>query len=149
MLTIKQISENFENVIKSLEKKHFKDAEATLKRVLTFNDTRRNVQNQLDKNLSVINSTSKSINQLMIEGKIEEAEAAKIYVTEIKDENKSLQLMLEEARKSMLNLLYTIPNIPYDDVPEGCSAKDNIVVKMGGVITELPQYAMPLSLIHI
>lgn len=143
MLTIKQISENFETVIKGLEKKHYKDAEATLKQVLSFNDTRRNVQNQLDKNLSIINSTSKSINQLIIEGKMEEIEAAKVLVAKIKDENKLLYTELEETKNNMLNLLYAIPNVPYDEVPEGCSAEDNTVVKIGGIITELPQYAIP------
>lgn len=143
MLTIKHISENFETVIKGLKKKHYKDAEATLKQVLSFNDTRRKVQNQLDKNLSIINSTSKSINHLIIENKIEEVEAAKILVAKIKDENKLLHMELEETKSNMLSLLYAIPNVPYDEVPEGCSAEDNTVVKIGGTITELPQYAIP------
>lgn len=50
MLTIKQITENTEEVIRGLEKKHFKDAKATIEQVLAFNDKRRSTQNQLDKN---------------------------------------------------------------------------------------------------
>ena len=50
MLTIKQITDNTEGVIRGLEKKHFKDAKATIEQVLAFNDKRRNTQNQLDKN---------------------------------------------------------------------------------------------------
>ena len=38
MLTIKQITENTEEVIRGLEKKHFKDAKATIEQVLAFND---------------------------------------------------------------------------------------------------------------
>ena len=49
MLTIKQITDNTEGVIHGLEKKHFKDAKATIEQVLAFNDKRRNTQNQLDK----------------------------------------------------------------------------------------------------
>lgn len=49
MLTIKQITENTEEVIRGLEKKHFKDAKATIEQVLAFNDKRRSTQNQLDK----------------------------------------------------------------------------------------------------
>lgn len=52
MLTIKQITENTEEVIRGLEKKHFKDAKATIEQVLAFNDKRRSTQNQLDKNLA-------------------------------------------------------------------------------------------------
>ena len=49
MLTIKQITDNTEGVIHGLEKKHFKDAKATIEQVLAFNDKRRNTQNQPDK----------------------------------------------------------------------------------------------------
>ena len=38
-------------------------------------------KNQLDKNLAEVNATSKSIGQLMKEGKKEEAEAAKKHVS--------------------------------------------------------------------
>ena len=55
MLTIKQITENTEEVIRGLEKKHFKDAKATIEQVLAFNDKRRSTQNQLDKNLAEVN----------------------------------------------------------------------------------------------
>ena len=44
MLTIKQITENTEEVIRGLEKKHFKDAKATIEQVLAFNDKRRSTQ---------------------------------------------------------------------------------------------------------
>ncbi len=85
MLTIKQITENTEEVIRGLEKKHFKDAKATIEQVLAFNDKRRSTQNQLDKNLAEVNSLSKSIGQLMKEGKKEDAETAEARVAEIKE----------------------------------------------------------------
>lgn len=44
MLTIKQITDNTEEVIRGLEKKHFKDAKATIEQVLAFNDKRRSTQ---------------------------------------------------------------------------------------------------------
>ena len=40
-------------------------------------------------------------------------------------------------------MLYTIPNLPYDIVPEGHSAEDNEVVKTGGNNTELPANPLP------
>ena len=74
MLTIKQITENTDAVIRGLEKKHFKGAKETIAQVIEVNDKRRNTQNQLDKNLAEVNSLSKTIGQLMKEGKKEEAE---------------------------------------------------------------------------
>mgnify|MGYP001528979956 CR=1 FL=1 len=47
------------------------------------------------------------------------------------------------AAEDMQNLLYTIPNVPYDEVPEGVGADDNKVEKMGGMETELPKDALP------
>ena len=138
-----QITDNTEGVIRGLEKKHFKDAKATIEQVLAFNDKRRNTQNQLDKNLAEVNSISKSIGLLMKEGKKEEAETAKARVAEIKEISKTLQAEMDQAQEDMTNLLYTIPNVPYDEVPEGFGAEDNVVEKMGGMETELPKDALP------
>ena len=61
MLTIKQITENTDAVIRGLEKKHFKGAKETIAQVIEVNDKRRNTQNQLDKNLAEVNSLSKTM----------------------------------------------------------------------------------------
>ena len=48
MLTIKQITENTEAVLRGLEKKHFKNAKETIDQVIALNDKRRSTQNELD-----------------------------------------------------------------------------------------------------
>ena len=68
MLTIKQITDDTDKVIRGLEKKHFANAKEAIAKVLECNDRRRNAQNQLDKNLAEVNSLSKSIGMLMKEG---------------------------------------------------------------------------------
>lgn len=143
MLTIKQITDHTGAVIRGLEKKRFKNAEETIGQVLEMNDKRRNTQTILDKNLAEVNSLSKSIGQLMKEGKKEEAETAKNRVAELKEANKKWQTEMEQAAADLQNLLYAIPNIPYDSVPEGTGAEDNVVEKMGGMETELPKDALP------
>ncbi|MCR4764769.1 MAG: serine--tRNA ligase [Bacteroidaceae bacterium] len=129
MLTIKQITESTEKVIKGLEKKHFSNAKETIEKVLEKNDIRRKTQTVLDTNLAEANKLSKSIGMLMKEGKKEEAEAAKKRVAELKETNKTLQAEMDQAADDLKQLLYTIPNIPYDLVPEGAVAEDNLVVK--------------------
>ena len=143
MLTIKQITDNTEAVVRGLEKKHFKNAEAVINQVLAYNEQRKNAQNQLDKNLAEVNAISKSIGMLMKEGKKEEAEAAKSRVAEFKEASKSLQAEMDKAQEDLTNLLYTIPNVPYDEVPEGAVAEDNVVEKTGGMETPLPENALP------
>ena len=65
----------------------------------------------------------------MKEGKKEEAEAAKSRVAELKEVNKDLQANMDQAANDLQTLLYTIPNVPYDSVPEGVGADDNVVEK--------------------
>lgn len=143
MLTIKLITENTDAVIRGLEKKHFKGAKESIAKVLELNDKRRSTQNELDKNLAEINATSKSIGQLMKAGQKEEAEAAKQRVAEIKETSKALQAEMDQAAADLQAVLYTIPNVPYEEVPEGASAEDNVVERMGGMETELPKDALP------
>ena len=143
MLTLKQITENTEDIIRGLEKKHFKDAKTIIEQVIVLNNKRKAAQTQLDKNLAEVNATSKSIGMLMREGKKEEAEAAKKKVADMKETNKNLQEEMDKAQQEMTELLYTIPNVPYDEVPEGKDANDNVVEKMGGMETPLPENPLP------
>ena len=143
MLTIKQITENTDTVIRGLEKKHFKNAQEVIAQVIEVNDKRRNAQNQLDKTLAEVNSLSKGIGQLMKEGKKEEAETARTQVSEMKEGIKELETAKNEASTELQTLLYTIPNVPNEGVPEGFGADDNVVERMGGHDAELPTDALP------
>ncbi|SEF94160.1 MULTISPECIES: serine--tRNA ligase [Parabacteroides] len=142
MLTLKVITENPDEVIRRLAKKHF-DAKEIIGKIIELDKTRRNSQTALDANLAELNRISKSIGQLMKEGKKEEAEAARAKVAEMKEGNKDLQEAMDNAQEEITNLLYTVPNMPHESVPEGNGADDNVVEKMGGMETELPKDALP------
>ncbi len=79
----------------------------------------------------------------MKEGNKEAAESAKQQVAEIKTKTKDLEEAMKQAEDEKTALLCTIPNIPYDIVPEGSCAEDNLVVKTGGHDTVLPENALP------
>ena len=143
MLTIKQIAEDADKVIRGLEKKHFPNAKETIAKVIELNDIRRNAQRQLDNNLAEVNALSKTIGALMRTGNKAEAENVKAKVAQFKETSKTLQADMEKAANELQALLYTIPNVPYELVPEGYGAEDNLVVKMGGMETELPKNALP------
>ena len=132
MLTIKQILDDKEAVIRGLKKKCFGRAEEAIDQVLEINNRRKNAQTELDALLAQVNALSKSIGGLMKEGKKQEAEAAKQQVADIKEKAKALEAQMAEAAEQLKLQLYTIPNLPYDEVPEGFSAEDNVVVKTGG-----------------
>lgn len=78
----------------------------------------------------------------MKDKKMDEANEIKAQVADLKKEAKSLQDAMETAEHELTELLCTIPNIPNADVPEGKDASDNVVVKEGGVIPDLPDDAL-------
>ena len=129
MLTLKLITEETDRVIRGLEKKHFKNAKEAIDEVLAVDKKRREAQQQLDKNLSEAKKMAAQIGGLMKEGKKSEADAIKAQVSEMKETNKQLDEMMNQAQEEMTRLLCQIPNIPYDEVPEGAAAEDNRVVK--------------------
>ena len=143
MLTIKQIVEDKEAVIRGLEKKNFKAAREAIDQVLAIDNKRKEAQAELDGLNAQVNQLSKSIGGLMKEGKKEEAEAAKRQVADIKARSKELEELMKQAEEEKRALLCTIPNVPYDLVPEGKTAEDNVVVKTGGHDTVLPENALP------
>lgn len=142
MLTLKLISEETERVIKGLEKKHFDGAKEAIDKVLALDKDRRSTQQQLDKDLQEGKKLAAQIGQLMKEKKTDEANAVKESVSKLKETSKELEHKLADIQHNLTELLCTIPNIPNDDVPEGKDASDNVVVKEGGVIPELPADAL-------
>ena len=141
MLTLKLISEETERVVRGLEKKHFKGAREAIEKVLEYDKLRRETQQKLDNNKQQQNLLSKQIGQLMKDGKKDEAYSTKEQVAELKCTDKALQEIMAKAQQDMTDILLTIPNIPNDDVPEGKDAADNVVVKEGGHMPELPEDA--------
>ncbi|MDD7233310.1 MAG: serine--tRNA ligase [Bacteroidales bacterium] len=143
MLTIKQILDDKEAVIRGLEKKHFAGAREAIDKVLEYDNQRKQAQAKLDSLLAEVKNISKTIGALMKQGKKDEAEAAKKQVEQIKQQTVELEACKKEAEEARTQVLYTIPNVPYDLVPEGKTAEDNLIVKTGGHDTPLPENALP------
>lgn len=142
MLTLKVITENPDEVIRRLAKKHF-DAKEIIGKIIELDKTRRTTQSVLDENLATLNNLSKTIGALMKEGKKEEAEQARAKVAEMKEGNKELDATKTAAEQEMNNLLVLVPNLPHDSVPEGRAAEDNLCEKSGGVVPQLHEGAVP------
>ena len=129
MLTLKLINEETERVVRGLEKKHFPNAKEAIDTVLSVDKQRREAQQELDKCLNEQKQLSGQIGRLMKEGKKDEAEQVKAQVATLKERSKELDDSMAKAQEEMTTLLCQIPNIPYDEVPEGKAAEDNHVVK--------------------
>ena len=129
MLTLKLITEEKERVIKGLEKKHFKGAAEAIDGVLAVDKKRREAQQELDACLAEQKKAAAEIGKLMKAGDKEAAEKAKAAVAQLKEKSKELEDVKAAAEEEVKTLLCQIPNIPYDEVPEGSCAEDNVVVK--------------------
>ena len=129
MLTLNLIKEDTERVVRGLEKKHFEGAKEAIENVLAVDKRRREAQQKMDATKAESNQLSKQIGMLMKEGKREEANDIKNKVGELKATEKAMKDEMEAAEKELTTLLCQIPNIPYDEVPEGKTAENNRVVK--------------------
>lgn len=129
MLTLRLITEEYDRVINGLEKKHFKDAKAAIDKVLATDKARREAQQQADALLAEQKKCAAEIGRLMKAGDREAAEKVKENVARMKETSRQLDRQKQDAEKKLTELLCQIPNIPYDEVPEGSCADDNWVVK--------------------
>lgn len=142
MLQISYIRENKEKVLTGLKKRNFSELEL-VEQAIALDEKRRTLQTELDEALSKSNKLSKEIGALMKEGKKEEAEAAKEQTAQYKELTKRLNAELDQTATSLTQVLYRIPNIPNEIVPEGKSAEDNLNVFQAGEIPALYEGALP------
>lgn len=142
MLTLKYITENTADVIERLAKKHF-DGKEVIEKVVALDANRKATQVKSDNTLAEINQLSKQVGDLFKQGKAEEANQVKAQTAALKEQSKEFSAQLDSIEKEITELLLTIPNLPNADVPEGKTAEDNVVVRTGGNLDDLPKEALP------
>ena len=142
MLQISYIRDNKDKVINGLKKRHFSEIEL-IEKSLDLDEKRRATQAELDQVLAQSNKLSKEIGVLMKEGKKEEAQKAKEKTVQYKELTKNLSTTLDEVTEQLTQILYRIPNVPNEIVPQGKSAEDNLTVFRSGEIPHLFEGALP------
>ncbi|MCG2793788.1 MAG: serine--tRNA ligase [Weeksellaceae bacterium] len=142
MLQVNFLRDNKERVLEGLKKRNFKELNL-VDAAIKADDERKKLQYELDSQLSEMNKISKEIGILMKDGKKEEAEAAKSKTAQFKESSKELQSQLSEVEKTLINILYQIPNIPHEKVPAGVSADDNEIIYESTMVEGLGEGAIP------
>lgn len=142
MLLVQFLRENKERVLEGLNKRSFKQTDL-VDEAIAVDDERKKYQFELDQNLAEMNSISKEIGLLMREGKKEEAESAKSKTSEFKENAQNLQQKLKTAEARLLEILYLIPNIPYEKVKAGTTADDNEIIYQSHDVQGLGEGAIP------
>ena len=142
MLQVNFLRENKERVLEGLNKRNFKQINL-VDEAISMDDERKKYQFDLDQNLAEMNKISKEIGILMKEGKKEEAENAKSKTVEYKENSQVLQQKLRDSEAKLLEILYQIPNIPFEKVVAGTSADDNEIVYQSHDVQGLGEGAIP------
>ncbi len=142
MLQVNFLRDNKERVLEGLRKRNFKNPELA-EQAVSLDDERKKLQFELDENLAQMNKISKEIGLLMKDGKKEEAESAKTKTSEYKENVESLKIKLKETEDQLLQVLYLIPNIPFEKVKSGVSADDNEIIFQSVEVSGLGEGAIP------
>ncbi len=127
MLDINFIRTKKDFVIERLKVKNF-DAKEIVEDLLVTDSNRRETQKSLDDILAQSNAMAKQIGVLYKEGKAAEANELKEKSAAFKAQTKELSATLEELKEKQQKLLFELPNIPHESVPEGKLETDNEVV---------------------
>ena len=142
MLTLKLLRENPEFVIAKLARKNF-DAKEIVEKINVLDQNRRALQLELDNCLAEQKKKAALIGGLMKEGKRDEAEAVKAEVAALKAQSAEIEKKSQENNTELDSLVVLLPNIPCDQVPDGKTAEDNVVVKTGNEVPELGENNLP------
>lgn len=143
MLQVAIIREEKDRLIAAFAKRRLKNIEQTLTRVIALDDQRKSIQQKQETAQAEGNSLAKEIGGLMKAGKKEEAETLKKRTAELKELVSKESEILTAVEEELKQLLYTIPNAPQADVPEGSGSDENVVAFEHGAIPTLGEDALP------
>lgn len=142
MLQVAFITENKEDIIRRLAKRHI-DATDMINEAISLDEDRKAIQTKLDNTKAESNTLSKEIGNLFKSGDAQKANLLKEKTTHFKAITKTLEQELNDKVDALTELLYKIPNVPHESVPSGKSEEANEEIYKEGDIPTLHGAALP------
>ena len=142
MLPIQLFRQERERVTEGLKKKNFKELDLVDK-IIDLDERRRQLQVENDAIAAAVNAGSKSIGQMMAQGKKDEAEQLKHEIAQNKEKAKEISHRLSDLEDELNDALVRLPNLPHLSVPAGKTPEENEVVREGGVTPDLQAQKLP------
>lgn len=130
MLDIRFIREHPDLVQAGARKKHIA---IDIRQLLELDEQRRGLISKVESLKALRNKTSKEIPTLQGEAR----QQAIAEMKQVAEESRALEGPLREAEAAFEALMLRVPNVPADDVPEGLTDTDNVVIKTWG---EIPRF---------
>jgi seryl-tRNA synthetase len=109
-----------------------KGIDAPIDEVIRLDAERRETLATLERQQAEMNRISKSIGQLMAQGKREEAEAAKAQTKDLKEAIAAGEQRLREIEQALRDAELLIPNLPHESVPDGLDETANVAIREWG-----------------
>lgn len=131
MLDIKAIRERPDFVRQRLATRGAGD-EAHVDEVLSLDERRRKLLNEVELLKAQRNRASKEIGALMGQKKVAEADAKKKETRQLGDNIAQLDKEASQADAALHQTMLRLPNLPHPSVPVGTTAQDNAVVRTHG-----------------
>ena len=143
MLQVAAIREQTDQVLEGLRKRNFKEGENLITQLLEKDNLRKTTQKTLDDRNAKAKADAKQIGELLKAQKTEEANGLRSSIAEAKEMTKTMEASLSLLEKEVQDILYKIPNVPHEKVPQGFGADDNIKVFEKGQVPQLGTDALP------
>src|SRR5690349_5423177 len=143
MLQVSTIRDEKDKVIQGLKKRRLKNVEQTIESILSLDQARRQTQKQQDEFQGEANALAKEIGNLMKSGEKLKAEELKARTAQLKTQTAELNAQLANTEAELQKLLYAVPNVPSEKVPDGGGPDDNVTVHQHGTIPTLGTDAQP------
>ncbi len=143
MLQIQIVREQRDKIIRGLQKRRMKDAAALVDKAITLDQFRKDTQRKNDEVLAESNALAKEIGILIKSGEKQKADEIKSRTAELKKITVELTAQLATAEEDLRKILYLIPNVPAERVPEGGGPDDNLTIHSHGALPELEPGSLP------
>ena len=128
MLEIKNIRNNKDEIILNLSKRKVNNIKSIINDLIKLDDKRKKIKSLYDNLNSHYNQSSKEIGINIKEGKNSKIEDLKKQNSEIKEDIKKTTEDLKLIEKEIFDILTSIPNVPYKNVPQGNKQENNEIV---------------------
>jgi seryl-tRNA synthetase len=131
MLEIQRLRSDKDGVLNGLFKRNI-DATNTINEILDIDSLWRSSKTELESIFAELNQLSRKVGLLLKEGHQEEASQLKLETTSLKEKETNLKLKVEEMESKISALLYSLPNVPHEDVAQGKTPEDNEQIERYG-----------------
>ncbi len=130
MIDVRRLRTELETVKAALARKGVPGDDVDQAAVL--DEQLRRLSSKRDELRKQINAISKEVGQARREGRQADAEALAASSRELGEAEASAKAETDAVERELRDALLRLPNLPADDVPDGASESDNLVVRIEG-----------------